>query len=76
MFRCEVRFYQGIAPVIGVRVPACYRAEATHDGTLLELEDLSSWHPGADPASAAEVLAGHRVRRRFRRGHQESGLAK
>jgi hypothetical protein len=56
MFRCEVRFYQEIAPVIGVRVPACYRAEATDDGTLLELEDLSSWRPGADPASAAGVL--------------------
>jgi len=57
MFRCEVRFYQEIAPVIGVRVPACYRAEATDDGTLLELEDLSSWQPGADPASAAGILA-------------------
>jgi hypothetical protein len=56
MFRCEVRFYQEIAPVIGMRVPACYRAEATDDGTLLELEDLSSWRPGADPATAAGVL--------------------
>jgi len=58
MFRCEVRFYQEIAPVVGVRVPACYRTEATDAGTLLELEDLSSWQPGADPASAAKVLAG------------------
>jgi hypothetical protein len=58
MFRCEVRFYQEIAPVISVRVPACYRAEATDDGTLLELEDLSSWQPGADPAPAARILAG------------------
>jgi hypothetical protein len=58
MFRCEVRFYEEIAPVIGVRVPACYRAEATDDGTLLELEDLSSWQPGADPARVAEILAG------------------
>jgi len=57
MFRCEVRFYQEIAPAIGVRVPACYRAEVTDDGTLLELEDLSSWQAGADPASAARVLA-------------------
>jgi aminoglycoside phosphotransferase (APT) family kinase protein len=57
MFRCEVRFYQEIAPVIGVRVPACYRAEVRYEGTLLELEDLSSWRPGADPASAARVLA-------------------
>lgn len=57
MFACEVRFYQEIAPVIGVRVPVCYRAEVTDDGTLLELEDLSSWQPGADPARAAAVLA-------------------
>lgn len=57
MFRCEVRFYQEIAPVIGVRVPACHRAEVTDDGTLLELEDLSSWEPGADPTAAARVLA-------------------
>jgi hypothetical protein len=57
IFHCEVRFYQELAPVVGVRVPACYRAEATDDGTLLELEDLSSWPPGADPAAAAEVLA-------------------
>ena len=57
MFRCEIRFYQEIAPVIGVRVPACYHAEATDAGTLLELEDLSSWQPGADPAAAAGVLA-------------------
>jgi aminoglycoside phosphotransferase (APT) family kinase protein len=57
MFRCEVRFYREIAPVVGVRVPDCYRAEITDEGTVLELEDLSSWQPGADPASAAEVLA-------------------
>jgi hypothetical protein len=57
IFRCEVRFYQEIAPVVGVRVPACCRAAATDDGTLLELEDLSSWQPGADPASAAQILA-------------------
>lgn len=57
MFRCEVRFYQEIAPVIGVRVPACYRAEVTPGGTLLELEDLSGWQAGADPAAAAGLLA-------------------
>jgi hypothetical protein len=57
MFASEVRFYREIAPVVGVRVPRCYRAEATDDGTVLELEDLSSWQPGADPASAAKVLA-------------------
>lgn len=43
--------------MIGVRVPTCYRAEATDDGTLLELEDLSSWAPGAEPTAAARVLA-------------------
>jgi len=63
MFRCEVRFYQQIAPVIGVRVPACYHAEETDNGTLLELEDLSAWQPGADPVSAARLLA--RLHRRW-----------
>jgi thiamine kinase-like enzyme len=57
MFRSEVRFYREIAPVAGVRVPACYRSEADDDGTLLVLEDLSAWRPGADPASAASVLS-------------------
>ena len=57
MFRSEVRFYREIAPHIGVRVPACYRAEMTDDGTLLVLEDLSSWQPGADPVEVARVLA-------------------
>ncbi len=57
-FRAEVRFYREIAPVVGVRVPACYRADATDAGTMLELEDLSDWQPGADPAAAAQVLAG------------------
>ncbi len=58
MFRCELRFYQEIAPVAGVRVPACYRAEETDEGTLLVLEDLSRWRPGADPAAAARLLSG------------------
>lgn len=48
MFRCEVRFYREIAPVAGVRVPACYQVEETAEGTLLVLEDLSAWQPGAD----------------------------
>jgi hypothetical protein len=58
MFRCELRFYREIAPVVGVRVPACYQAEETAEGTLLVLEDLSEWQPGADPAVAASVLSG------------------
>ncbi len=57
MFRCEVRFYREVAPEIGVRVPACYHAEISDDGTLLVLEDLSSWQAGADPVAAARVLA-------------------
>jgi fructosamine-3-kinase len=57
MFRAEVRFYQEIAPVVGVRVPLCHRAEAGDDGTLLVLEDLSSWRLGAEPAAAARVLS-------------------
>jgi Ser/Thr protein kinase RdoA (MazF antagonist) len=57
MFRSEVRFYREIAPVVGVRVPACQRAEAEDWGTLLELEDLSAWTEGADPVAAASVLA-------------------
>jgi hypothetical protein len=56
IFRCEVRFYQQIAPVVGVRVPACYQATASADGTELVLEDLSDWQPGADPVDVAGVL--------------------
>jgi len=56
-FRAEVRFYREIAPVAGVRVPACYRAEDTDEGTVLVLEDLSGWQPGAEPLAAARVLA-------------------
>ena len=45
-----------------MRVPACYQAEMTDDGTLLVLEDLSAWQPGADPVAAARVLAGLHAR--------------
>lgn len=58
MFHAEVRFYRQIAPVAGIRVPLCYRAEDDDSGTLLELEDLSAWSPGADPAAAARLLGG------------------
>jgi hypothetical protein len=58
MFRSEVLFYREVAPVVGVRVPDCYQAEETSEGTLLVLEDLSSWTPGADPVKAAAVLSG------------------
>lgn len=56
-FRKEVRFYQLIAPVVGVRTPSCHRSEVTEQGTLLELEDLSAWSPGADPVAAARLLS-------------------
>jgi hypothetical protein len=59
MFVLEVRFYREVAPSLGVRVPGCLRAEEHEDGsTLLELEDLSEWRPGADAASGAELLSG------------------
>jgi aminoglycoside phosphotransferase (APT) family kinase protein len=57
IFRAEVRFYREIAPVAGVRVPACYQAEITEHGTMLVLEDLSGWEPGADRLAAARLLA-------------------
>lgn len=56
MFESEVRFYREIAPVVGVRVPECYQAESDADGTLLVLEDLSDWTPGAEPAAGARAL--------------------
>jgi len=68
MFRNEVRFYRELAPVVGVRVPGCLRAEETADGTLLELEDLSDWRPGGDPAAIAATLAVMHRRWRGRTG--------
>lgn len=56
MFESEVRFYREIAPVVGVRVPECYQSESGPEGTLLVLEDLSEWAPGAEPGAAAQVL--------------------
>lgn len=58
MFAAEVRFYREVAPVVGVRVPTCLRADHDEAGTRLELEDLSEWRPGAAPAEAARVLRG------------------
>lgn len=59
MFVREVRFYREVAPSIRVRVPGCLRAQEHEDGsTLLELEDLSDWRPGADAAAGAELLRG------------------
>ena len=63
MFTREVRFYRELAPYVGVRTPACYLSEEHGGATHLELEDLSSWRPGADPAVAARVLGG--LHRRF-----------
>ncbi|HEV2374867.1 MAG TPA: phosphotransferase [Streptosporangiaceae bacterium] len=56
-FRAEVRFYREIAPLVGVRVPACYQAHDTYDGTVLLLEDLADWQPGADPVVVARMLS-------------------
>lgn len=57
IFSSEVRFYRQVAPEAGVRVPACYLAADEPDGTILLLEDLSGWAPGAEPPAAAPVLA-------------------
>jgi Ser/Thr protein kinase RdoA (MazF antagonist) len=63
MFESEVRFYREVAPEVGVRVPACIEAIEGDEGTLLRLEDLSSWLPGADPVSIAVEL--QRLHRRW-----------
>ena len=63
MFASEVRFYREIAPVVGVRVPKCFVAEASPVGTRLVLEDLSSWSRFADPGAVAAELA--RLHRRW-----------
>jgi hypothetical protein len=57
MLRGEVRFYQEIAPIVGVRVPACHDAVIDGDGTWLTLESLSHWAAGADPVEMARVLS-------------------
>jgi hypothetical protein len=56
-YRAEVRFYREIAPFLDVRLPACYQAEVADEGTLLVLEDLGDWTPGADPLAAASTLS-------------------
>jgi len=56
MFSSEVRFYQEVAPVVGVRVPVCVGATEDETGTLLQLEDLSSWTTGASPSAVAAEL--------------------
>jgi len=56
MFVNEVRFYREVAPIVGVRVPACIRAEEEAGATLLLLENLSEWSPGAEPLQAARLL--------------------
>ena len=63
MFASEVRFYREVAPVVGVRVPKCFAAEASPDGTRLVLEDLSTWSRFADPRAVATQLA--RLHRRW-----------
>lgn len=57
MFTAEVRFYREIAPHVGVRVPVCSEASEGPEGTVLALEDLSDWSPGADPVEAALLYA-------------------
>jgi hypothetical protein len=56
MFTREVRFYREVSPHVGVRVPACHLAVECEGATHLELEDLSAWREGAEPAAAAHLL--------------------
>jgi len=56
IFTAELRFYREIAPEVGVRVPALYRAEDGPEGTLLAVEDLSDWAEGADAVTYATTL--------------------
>ncbi|HEX4700276.1 MAG TPA: phosphotransferase [Actinomycetes bacterium] len=62
MFVNEVLFYREVAPVIGVRVPACLTAQEDNGSTLLELENLADWTEGADPVQAARLLAAMHTR--------------
>lgn len=68
MFVAEVRFYREVAPHIDLRVPACLEAHAGPQGTVLVLEDLSSWIPGAEPEGVARLLAEHHRRWEGRAG--------
>jgi hypothetical protein len=56
MFEHELRFYREIAPEVGFRVPECYEAVETGEGSRLVLEDLSSWAEGGDPVKVAVAL--------------------
>ena len=55
MFTAELRFSREIAPHVGVRVPVCVEASEGPEGTLLVLEDLSDWSPGADPVEPSRA---------------------
>ena len=71
MFASEVRFYLEVAPVVGVRVPTCFAAEASPNGTRLVLEDLSTWSHFADPRAVAAELA--RLHRRWKVTRRSAG---
>ena len=62
MFSAEVRFYREIAAHIELRVPDCYESHDGDDGTVLVLENLSEWTPGADPIEVAGRLGEHHRR--------------
>ena len=74
MFANEVRFYREIAPAVGIRVPQCLQAEENRGATLLVLENLSEWEPGADPLEAARLLAGMHARWQGEAGERWSWL--
>lgn len=72
MFESEVRLYREIAPVVGVRVPSCHKADSSATGTVLELEDLSDWEAGllADGSVTGPQARGPRRRGR---GNERDG---
>jgi aminoglycoside phosphotransferase (APT) family kinase protein len=56
----EARFYRHAAPVAGIRVPWCFRAQLTDDGlAALVLEDLAGerGHAYLDAGAAVDALA-------------------
>jgi hypothetical protein len=59
-YRCEVNFYRQIAPRVSVRIPRCYLASLSEDGTMftLLLEDLAPASPG-DQIDGCTVQQAH-----------------
>jgi len=59
-YRCEINFYRLIAPKVSIRIPRCYLASLSEDGTCftLVLEDLAPARPG-DQITGCTVQQAH-----------------